>query len=106
MFFRPSRLVLLGLWSLLLAAGLIAADLRVPQPPTPARQTWVRTADGWEKPAWNPARALEAPLPHPAVTGCFILLLSTLALLALPARKQPVLAKATYEPRQVAPTLH
>jgi hypothetical protein len=66
----------------------------------------VRTSDGWERPSWNPARALDAALPHPAVTGCFILLLSTLALLALAAPRKAALAKATNEPRQVAPTLH
>lgn len=48
---------------------------------------WVRTADGWEKPAaWQAAPEITPPL-HPAVVAAFFATSGMFVLLAPPARR-------------------
>jgi hypothetical protein len=76
--------------SLLLAVGAWSAtvDLEATYPSKPRSVSseieWVRTAEGWERPAsWQPAPPTQGPL-HPVVVAGFIALAGTLALVAPP----------------------
>lgn len=74
--------------SLLLAVGTWSATVDFAasssgEPQAISREIeWVRTAEGWERPAsWRPAPPTEGPL-HPVVVAGFIALAGTLALVA------------------------
>lgn len=76
--------------SLLLAVGAWSAtvDLTASSSPEPQAISsdieWVRTTQGWERPAsWQPAPPTEGPL-HPVVVAGFIALAGMLALVAPP----------------------
>jgi hypothetical protein len=74
---------------MLLGIGAWSCRVEGFDPRTPAiRQevTWVRTADGWERPGRYEAGAATPPRPHPSVVAAGQLLFSLLALLALDGR--------------------
>jgi hypothetical protein len=79
---------ILLLASLLLAVGAWSATVDLAANPAGDSQTlqseieWVRTMQGWERPAsWQPAPPTEGPL-HPVVVAGFIALAGVLALVA------------------------
>lgn len=78
------------LWmvAILLAVGYVASEIRLPQSdePTTVDTCWRRTENGWMRATWlAPAAPVQHPSLHPCVVGSLQLLLSTLALVAIPA---------------------
>ncbi len=76
--------------TVLLAVGSLAAVIEPPRPANyrhaaaPPQLDWVRTADGWERPArWQPPAAVVPPL-HPFVVAGLLAMLAISGLVALP----------------------
>ncbi|MGI9457090.1 MAG: hypothetical protein ACR2NU_11060 [Aeoliella sp.] len=77
---------------MLLAVGSIAASLDAPpaQFEVSATETiefeWVRTSEGWQRPAaWGPVAVIPPPI-HPGVVACFICFASLWVLVAWPTK--------------------
>lgn len=81
------------LWmvAILLAVGFLASEIRLPQADqaTTIETPWRRTEKGWMRATWlAPAARVEQPTLHPCVVGSLELLLSALALVAIPIRSK------------------
>ena len=81
------------LWmvAILLTVVFLASEIRLPQADEPAtiETHWRRTETGWTPAAWlAPAERVEQPALHPCVVGSLELLLSALALVAIPVHSK------------------
>lgn len=86
----PVRAIL-GISGLLVGTALLLCRVEgFGQPPVergPSTIQWVRTADGWERPAhWETTSPVEQPGLHPAVVAAGQGLFSVLALVAFQRR--------------------